>query len=203
MAKKKNNQTVVNNIESVNVDIDYDKLAEAIVKAQKIEKEQQIKEKEQAFIEWRNSLGYKEYSNKNKIAKKFLTFGNRIKVSFKLMFLSKNKKIEASFSAIFLQTLLVGFFNFLKLATLISSILFIVFIFYHPEIDFEKYHYIVLSGLAIFLFLYSRFFRLISIEIDQMNDKEQLLSLFTAVVAIIPLVEIAFNFLKGVGWWQD
>ena len=198
MAKKKNNQTVVNNIESVNLDIDYDKLAEAIVKAKKIEKEQQIKEKEQAFIEWRNSLGYKEYSNKNKIAKKFLTFGNRIKVSFKLMFLSKNKKIEASFSAIFLQTLLVGFFNFLKLATLISSILFIVFIFYHPEIDFEKHHYIVLSVLAIFSFLYSRFFRLISIEIDQMNDKEQLLSLFTAVVAIIPLVEVVFNFLKGV-----
>ena len=34
MAKKKNNPTVVNNIESVNVDIDYNKLAEAIVKAQ-------------------------------------------------------------------------------------------------------------------------------------------------------------------------
>ena len=35
MAKKKNNPTVVNNIESVNLDIDCDKLAEAIVKAQK------------------------------------------------------------------------------------------------------------------------------------------------------------------------
>lgn len=34
MAKKKNNQTVVNNIESVNLDIDYDKLAKAIVDAQ-------------------------------------------------------------------------------------------------------------------------------------------------------------------------
>ena len=34
MAKKKNNTTVVNNIDSVNVEIDYDKLAEAIVKAQ-------------------------------------------------------------------------------------------------------------------------------------------------------------------------
>ena len=32
MAKKKNNQTVVNNIESVNLDIDYNKLAEVIVK---------------------------------------------------------------------------------------------------------------------------------------------------------------------------
>lgn len=199
MAKKKNNQTVVNNIESVNVDIDYDKLAEAIVKAQKIEKERQIKEKEQAFIEWRNSLGYKEYSDKSKLLKKFLTFGNRIKVSFKLMFLSKNKKIETSFSAIFLQTLLMGFFNFLKHATLISSILFIGFMFYHPEINFEKYHYIILSVLAIFSFLYSRFFRLISIEIDQMNDKEQLLSLFTAVIAIVPLFEVVFNFLKGMG----
>lgn len=34
MAKKKNNQMVVNNIESVNLDIDYNKLAEAIVDAQ-------------------------------------------------------------------------------------------------------------------------------------------------------------------------
>lgn len=34
MAKKKNNTTVVNNIDSVNLEIDYDKLAEAIVKAQ-------------------------------------------------------------------------------------------------------------------------------------------------------------------------
>lgn len=182
----------------INNEIDYNKLAEAIVKAQKIEKEQQIKEKEQTFIEWRNSLGYKEYSDKSELAKNFLTIGNRIKVFFKLMFISKNKKIETSFSAIFLQTLLGGFFNFLKHATLISSILFIGFMFYHPEIDFEKYHYIVLSVLAILSFLYSRLFRLISIEIDQMNDKEQLLSLFTAVVAIIPLVEIAFNFLKGV-----
>ena len=35
MAKKKSNTTVVNNIDFVNVEIDYDKLAEAIVKAEK------------------------------------------------------------------------------------------------------------------------------------------------------------------------
>ena len=40
MAKKKNNQTVVNNIESVNVDIDYNKFAEAIVDAQQKANEQ-------------------------------------------------------------------------------------------------------------------------------------------------------------------
>lgn len=183
----------------INNEIDYDKLAEAIVKAQQKAKEQQIKEKEQAFIEWRAELGYKEHNDKHGLRKMLLVIGNRFIYAFRLMFVSKKRKIETSFSAIFVQTLLVGFFNFLKHATLISSILFIGFMFYHPEIDFEKYHYIILSVLAILSFLYSRFFRLISIEIDQMNDKEQLLSLFTAVVAIIPLVEIAFNFLKGVG----
>lgn len=40
MAKKKNNTTVVNNIDSVNLEIDYDKLAEAIVKAQQKANEQ-------------------------------------------------------------------------------------------------------------------------------------------------------------------
>ena len=198
MAKKKNNQTVVNNIESVNLDIDYDKLAEAIVKAQQKAKEQQIKEKEQAFIEWRAELGYKEHNDKHGLRKMLLVTGNRFIYAFRLMFVSKKRKIETSFSAILLQTLLVDFFKFLKLGTLISSIFFIGFMFYHPDFIFENYDYFVLSSLAIFSFLYSRFFRLISIEIDQMNDKEQLLSLFTAVVAIIPLVEVVFNFLKGV-----
>lgn len=40
MAKKKNNQTVVNNIESVNLDIDTKKLAQAIVDAQQKANEQ-------------------------------------------------------------------------------------------------------------------------------------------------------------------
>jgi len=40
MAKKKNNTTVVNNIDSVNVEIDYDKLAEAFVKTQQKANEQ-------------------------------------------------------------------------------------------------------------------------------------------------------------------
>lgn len=199
MAKKKNNQTVVNNIESVNLDIDYDKLAEAIVKAQKIEKEQQFKEKEQAFFEWRNELGYKEHNDKHGLIKTLLIIGNRFIYAFRLMFVSKKRKIETSFSAILLQTLSVGFFNFLKTGTLMSSILFIGFMFYHPDIIFKNYYYFVLLGLAIVSFIYSRFFRLISIEIDQMNDKEQLLSVFTAVVAIVPLFEFVLNFLKGVG----
>ena len=182
----------------INNEIDYDKLAEAIVKAQQKAKEQQIKEKEQAFIEWRAELGYKEHNDKHGLRKMLLVIGNRFIYAFRLMFVSKKRKIETSFSATLLQTLLVDFFKFLKLGTLISSIFFIGFMFYHPDIIFENYDYFVLSGLAIFSFLYSRFFRLISIEIDQMNDKEQLLSLFTAVVTIIPLVEVVFNFLKGV-----
>ena len=35
MAKKKDKPQVINNIQELNLDIDYDKLAEAIVKAQK------------------------------------------------------------------------------------------------------------------------------------------------------------------------
>lgn len=198
MAKKKNNQTVVNNIESVNLDIDYNKLAEAIVKARKIEKEQQLEQKEKAFIEWRNSLGYKDYSDKDKLVKRFYVIANRLKLFVKLMFLPKSKKIELSFSAILMQTLLVGFFNILKLGTFISSVLYIVFMCYHPNINFNGYYYVVLTGLTIVSLVYSGFFRLVSIEIDQMNDKEQLLSLFTAVVAVVPLFEFVFNFLKGV-----
>ena len=40
MAKKKEKQQVINNIQELNLEIDYDKLADAIVKAQNIVKEE-------------------------------------------------------------------------------------------------------------------------------------------------------------------
>ena len=39
MAKKKDKPQVINNIQELNLEIDYDKLAEAIVKAKQIEEE--------------------------------------------------------------------------------------------------------------------------------------------------------------------
>ncbi len=199
MAKKKNNTTVVNNIDSVNLEIDYDKLAEAIVKAQQKANEQLDDEKQEVFNEWRKSLGYKDYSDKHGFVKLIYTFGNRFLFALRLMFISKKRKMETSFSAIFLQTVLASVFKGLNFITFLSSLLFIGLMFYHPNIVLETYHYFILFGFAISLFLYSRVFRLVSIEIDQMNDKEQLLSLFTAVVALVPLVELVTDFLKGVG----
>lgn len=199
MAKKKNNTTVVNNIDSVNVEIDYDKLAEAIVKALKKEKEQLDKEKQESFNEWRKSLGYKDYSDKRGFVKLIYTFGNRFLFVLRLMFISKKRKIETSFSATLLQTVLVGVFNVLKYGTLFSSFLLVVFMFYHPSIIWKNYYYFILFGLSIVSFVYSRIFRIVSIEIDQMSDKEQILSLFTAVIALVPLVELVTDFLKGVG----
>ena len=199
MAKKKNNTTVVNNIDSVNLEIDYDKLAEAIVKARKKEEEQLTKEKQETFNEWRKSLGYKDYSDKRGFVKLIYTFGNRFLFVLRLMFISKKRKIEISFSATLLQTILVGVFNVLKHGALLSSLVLLVLMFYHPNVVLEIYHYFILFCFAISSFVYSRFFRLVSMEIDQMNDKEQLLSLFTAVIALVPLVELVTDFLKGVG----
>lgn len=48
MAKKKNNQTVVNNIESVNLDVDTEKLAKAIIEAQQKVEEETTKETRRA-----------------------------------------------------------------------------------------------------------------------------------------------------------
>lgn len=51
MAKKKSNPTVVNNIESVNMKIDYDKLAKAIIKAQiEVDEQKEIVQQQEEEI---------------------------------------------------------------------------------------------------------------------------------------------------------
>ena len=49
MAKKKEKSQVINNIENLNLEIDYDKLAEAIVKAQKKSEEKPVSNKKIGF----------------------------------------------------------------------------------------------------------------------------------------------------------
>lgn len=72
--KNQPTQTIqINELEIENkVEIDYDKLAAAIVKAKRIEKENEEREKEAALTKWRMEVGYKSHDDKKRIIKENL-----------------------------------------------------------------------------------------------------------------------------------
>lgn len=79
-----------------NMEIDYEKLALAIVRAKKIEQELEEKQKAEERAEWQKSIGYNPHDDKRGIKKKVFVLGNGIKVFFNLMFFSKKKKLKVS-----------------------------------------------------------------------------------------------------------
>lgn len=70
MAKKKDKSQIINNIQKLNLEIDYDKLAQAIVKAKQIEEENAAKKKAADLEEWKKILGVNKHEDKKGIKKK-------------------------------------------------------------------------------------------------------------------------------------
>ena len=93
MAKKKDKSQIINNIQELNLEIDYDKLAQAIVKAKQIEEENAAKKKAADLEEWKKILGVNKHEDKKGIKKKIYVFCNNVKVFFNLIFFSKKKKV--------------------------------------------------------------------------------------------------------------
>ena len=71
MAKKKDKPQVINNIGELNLEIDYDKLAQAIVKAKQIEEENAAKKKASELEEWQKSIGVNKHEDKKGLKKHF------------------------------------------------------------------------------------------------------------------------------------
>ena len=86
MGKKDRKPPVVNHIQELNLEIDYDKLAEAIVKARQIETKNEQDKKEAELKEWRESIGIKDYDEKKGLIKRVLLFLNHFWVFIKLLF---------------------------------------------------------------------------------------------------------------------
>lgn len=198
MGKKKNNTTTVNNIQNMNMEIDYDKLAEAIVRSKKIEEENEAKQKAEAFTEWQKNIGVKSHNDKKGIIKKLYVFCNTIKVFFHLIFYPKKRILQVSMTGIFMQSMTAMFFNLVKYLLWILSFAFICLVFFHGNMDFRVLDYVYYIGFALIAFVLAGIFRLMAIEIEQTSDRERILGVFTAVISVIPMIEIIIEFFKEV-----
>lgn len=193
MRKCRSNVTIVNN------EIDYDKLAEAIVKAKQIEEENADKKKAADLEAWRKSLGVNRHEDKKGLKKKICVFCNNVKVFVNLIFFSKKNKVQISMTGAFVQSITVTFFHIIKVILWILSLAFISVCFYHGNTAFGLLNYVYYIGFAIIAFMLASIFRLMAIETEQITDRERVLGIFTAVMSVIPMIEIIVSFFKEVG----
>ncbi len=199
MAKKKEKTQIINNIDQLNLEIDYDKLAESIVKVKQIEEETAAKKKAADLEEWKRSLGVNKHEDKKGIKKKIYVFCNNVKVFFNLIFFSKKKKVRVSMTGAFMQSITAAFFHLIKVMLWILSLAFISVCIYHGNMAFSLLNYVYYIGFAIIAFMLASIFRLMAIETEQITERERVLGVFTAVMSVIPMIETIVTFFKEVG----
>ena len=180
---------------NVNVEIDYDKLVESIVKAQEIAKEKE--QKKAAEIE-----ELEEKAKKDEVKEK-ISFKRVVKFLYKLHKGKIDTKGEATPMIMPMFTSLMAFvfsiiFNILSLLFFIGIVLFAIF-----EMSWQTNQIITnISVLLLFLvidiimFFISFMMRVVGNDIEKSKDKHYVLSVFSAlagfgalIVSIIALIK--------------
>lgn len=175
-------------------------IANAIIETQKMKEDAKQKQKEANIRELQETIGLKEYNDKNRLLRIIKIAINRIKCFFKICFLSrKNIKGDRVTFGILSMLLTLIF-------ALVSSVLYVVaFILFvcgiieltrgqgAPLWGIEWYAFIPYSFAA---FMFASIFRISSIEIEKVEDRNYIQSLLNIVFAIIAAVFAYLSLIK-------
>lgn len=175
-------------------------IANAIIEAQKTKEDAKQKQKEANIRELQEAIGLKEYIDKNRLLRIIKIAINRIKCFFKICFLSrKNIKGDRVTFGILSMLLTLIF-------ALVSLVLYVVtFIFFvcgiialirgqgAPLWGIEWYAFIPFSFAA---FVFASIFRISSIEIEKVEDRDYIQSLLNIVLTIIAAVFAYLSLIK-------
>ena len=189
--KSKNNniQTRVQNV----IEIDYDKLAEAIVNAhQQIDKnkiiEQERKRKEE-LKEWHKIVNYREYNDNLGKIKIILCNIRNAMCGFWALINFNRENAQNDFTTFsLLQFATEILFNIIKWFFYTTS--FLVFLY---AIQNSKYLLIVYSLL---IYTFARIFRIASFEIANIKDRQYIIAIFSAITSFIALIIAIIAFFK-------
>lgn len=188
------NKQIMSNV----TEIDYDKLAQAIVKAHQTIKEneeaEQQKQKELDQIEWNKLIGYTENNEK--------TFFKRVRHNFrnkcnKLKFLirydsDKHQKPNMIYNIIELLTESV--FDIIKLVCFTSGVVILVvsiygYILSYNNCQYEmEFLYVPLFIYAISVVIYGILFRVAQKQVEFLKEKDQLISIFSAMTCFVAMI---------------
>ena len=175
-------------------------IANAIIEAQKTKEDAKQKQKEANIRELQEAIGLKEYNDKNRLLRIIKIAINSIKCFFKICFLSrKNIKGDRATFGILSMLLTLIF-------ALVSLVLYVVaFIFFvcgiialirgqgAPLWGIEWYAFIPISFAA---FVFASIFRISSIEIEKVEDRDYIQSLLNIVLTIIAAVFAYLSLIK-------
>lgn len=176
-------------------------IALAIVEADEIKEQERRKQQDAELLEWRAATGYKEFDDKSKLLRGVKSFFNRFGCFIKLCFVP-SKAIKGDRASFALMKLFLRiFFDFAKWILGLASLLFVVYgiaLFFAPETLpvpwFSKVGPIILGITTFFL---SRMFRMASIEIEKIEDRNYLFGLFASVASIVSIVIAIVAVVKG------
>ena len=190
MAKKKNNQTVVNNIDSVNLNIDCDELAEAIVKAQlKAEKQKQKeiqdaekKQKEEILQKRKTVLKEKDFSYINcKQWRNIRIFLNSFRMFFNILFMRKEsiKYFSAVDSLISSANgLLLRIFRFILYLVVLVCVVF----------AFQKINILLCVIVAFTSLTIAQLIRIAENEVGNIHEREYSIAIFSGLISVFSLI---------------
>lgn len=182
--KNKSQNQVINNINHLNLEIDYDKLADAIVLAKQKEKDYNVSAIQEEQKQRLKEIGYKEYKSP---IMRWLT-----KIWMCLKILSKPKKYmneNMGISMVMAMALSIAF-------KLIEYLLYFLSVF-SIYVAFKENLYILLM-VSILSFVFARLFRMASIEIENSStEKNYIVSVFSSIVAITALVLASLSYYNN------
>lgn len=192
MAKKRKKKNTQQSTTLINVSLPIGMSAEemqqiitnSLLAVEEIKEEKAQKQKEQERKEWEETVGK-----------------NSIKRFFKILFLPKKyiKGDKTTFAL--LKMFIEMFFGLAKVLTLLFSLLVIVYIPLQYAIeaipDMSIGHNVILGLYAILSFLFSRMFRMASIEVNKIEDRSLLFGIFACVTSIVSIVIAVIAIVKG------
>lgn len=177
------NNYTVEKIES-NIELDYSKLAQAVLDAEQMRQQAEEKlaeEKRQEILKQRvEALGEKDFSYiKNWFVRNLRTALNRLAVFIRLLFVPK--EIAKNISAVdsLFRAATSGLFFIIRLVLyVITAVLLYLLV---TELNLVYFLY----GIA--AFVSAQIFRIAQIEVDYMKDREYLMAIFASIIAIVSL----------------
>lgn len=193
MSKKAINKSRRENKNAKNLDkeikekeIDYEKLAEAIVKAQikakeieEQEAEKQIKEKKE---KWNEKTGYTKVKN----AKGFLKCVGYVKFFFRILLFGKKYEIQNT-NLLLVKSLYICIIQIMKMLLYGLTIFLGISIFYSFSKKTFEFNWVWIPH-TFLSFLLARIFSLAAHEVEHIDDKNYMLALFSAITSFIAMV---------------
>ena len=187
---RKKETPIINNTNNIKCEIDYEKLAQAISKAnldayvafEKGKKDAEIIEKENIIKQREAYINEKTYEKIScGIIRKILLCCNKVGVFFRILFVPKNK-IEL-FSAIdgLISTFTSMFLFVFRILLYLVTLAFLISALNGSDLVFK------LVG-AFTLFVFAQLFRIAQYEVERIKEPNYLLALFVGILTIVSLV---------------